>query len=604
MPGRRARPRRSAAATAAARPVAASLPVAQVMIDSPLPHLDHVFDYAVPADLDAAAVVGQPGARAVRRAPHRRLRRRPDRRGRACGRAEAARAGHRHRAGPDRPRPCASSARWPRGTPAPSATSCAPRCRRGTHGPRASRSSRRPGWPTPIPAARRAVGGLRQRCRAGAAAQRAAGHRHARGLVGRSRHLVGADAAALARCVLAQPVGRRHRRRARRRATSTAAWPSWPTPREAGALATLTADQGPERRYREFVRILRGGVRVVVGTRASVFAPLPDLRLIDRLGRRRRRPRRPAGAVLGRPRRRRPAVPPDRLRPRRGVAGPIGGDPAVVRERLGPLGGAVPRDARRPGAEGAGAVVRGCGPRRGRGGGAHPAPGLGGRASRAAVGCRPRAGGPPRVRAGARLPVLPRGGAGARAEGRCALAGGRRRPGVQLVRRDRRFVGLPGVRRPPAARRHRRSGAHRRGDRPGLPGRARGGEPCRAHGGAGARRAADRRRHAGCRAGVRPGVPCRADPRCPCAGPAALARRGRGRRAPVVRRRPARGPRGARHRDRRERAAGGAGARAVGRAVAGRPRAARAGGGRAAAGDPDGRPARRCRRTSPRSRGR
>ena len=47
-----------------------------------------------------------------------------------------------------------------------------------------------------------------------------------------------------------------------------------------GAVATLTADMGPERRYREFLRVLRGGVRIVVGTRASVFAPVPDLRLI------------------------------------------------------------------------------------------------------------------------------------------------------------------------------------------------------------------------------------------------------------------------------------------------------------------------------------
>ncbi len=46
------------------------------------------------------------------------------------------------------------------------------------------------------------------------------------------------------------------------------------------AVAQLTADMGPERRYREFLRILRGGARVVVGTRASVFAPVADLRLI------------------------------------------------------------------------------------------------------------------------------------------------------------------------------------------------------------------------------------------------------------------------------------------------------------------------------------
>lgn len=53
-----------------------------------------------------------------------------------------------------------------------------------------------------------------------------------------------------------------------------------PAADEAGAIATLTADMGPERRYRQFLKVLRGGARVVVGTRASVFAPVPDLRLI------------------------------------------------------------------------------------------------------------------------------------------------------------------------------------------------------------------------------------------------------------------------------------------------------------------------------------
>lgn len=49
---------------------------------------------------------------------------------------------------------------------------------------------------------------------------------------------------------------------------------------QAGVLATLTADQGPERRYREFLRVLRRGARIVVGTRGAVFAPVADLRLI------------------------------------------------------------------------------------------------------------------------------------------------------------------------------------------------------------------------------------------------------------------------------------------------------------------------------------
>ncbi|WP_445154290.1 primosomal protein N' [Arthrobacter sp. Hor0625] len=40
--------------------LAADLPVARVLLESPLPHLDRPFDYSVPADLDAAA---QPGVR-------------------------------------------------------------------------------------------------------------------------------------------------------------------------------------------------------------------------------------------------------------------------------------------------------------------------------------------------------------------------------------------------------------------------------------------------------------------------------------------------------------------------------------------------------------
>lgn len=43
---------------------------------------------------------------------------------------------------------------------------------------------------------------------------------------------------------------------------------------------SLTADAGPERRYREFVRVLRGGAPIVVGTRSAVFAPVPALGLI------------------------------------------------------------------------------------------------------------------------------------------------------------------------------------------------------------------------------------------------------------------------------------------------------------------------------------
>lgn len=43
---------------------------------------------------------------------------------------------------------------------------------------------------------------------------------------------------------------------------------------------TLTADAGPARRYRDFLAVSRGTRRVVVGTRAAAFAPVHDLGLV------------------------------------------------------------------------------------------------------------------------------------------------------------------------------------------------------------------------------------------------------------------------------------------------------------------------------------
>lgn len=45
-------------------------------------------------------------------------------------------------------------------------------------------------------------------------------------------------------------------------------------------VALLTADLGPARRYRAFLRVLRGHARIVVGTRAAAFAPVRDLGLV------------------------------------------------------------------------------------------------------------------------------------------------------------------------------------------------------------------------------------------------------------------------------------------------------------------------------------
>jgi primosomal protein N' (replication factor Y) len=45
-------------------------------------------------------------------------------------------------------------------------------------------------------------------------------------------------------------------------------------------IAVLAAEAGPERRYRDFLRVLRRHARIVIGTRSAVFAPVADLRLI------------------------------------------------------------------------------------------------------------------------------------------------------------------------------------------------------------------------------------------------------------------------------------------------------------------------------------
>ncbi len=47
-----------------------------------------------------------------------------------------------------------------------------------------------------------------------------------------------------------------------------------------GSFAVLAADAGPAARYRNFLAAARGGVRLVAGTRAAVFAPVRDLGLV------------------------------------------------------------------------------------------------------------------------------------------------------------------------------------------------------------------------------------------------------------------------------------------------------------------------------------
>ncbi|HSE70569.1 MAG TPA: primosomal protein N' [Nocardioidaceae bacterium] len=47
-----------------------------------------------------------------------------------------------------------------------------------------------------------------------------------------------------------------------------------------GHHVVLTADAGPSERYRSFLAVRRGAVRIVVGTRAAAFAPVHDLGLV------------------------------------------------------------------------------------------------------------------------------------------------------------------------------------------------------------------------------------------------------------------------------------------------------------------------------------
>ncbi|MFI9727838.1 primosomal protein N' [Streptomyces sp. NPDC102351] len=47
-----------------------------------------------------------------------------------------------------------------------------------------------------------------------------------------------------------------------------------------GRHAVLTADAGPEKRYAQWLAVRRGAVRAVIGTRAAMFAPVRDLGLV------------------------------------------------------------------------------------------------------------------------------------------------------------------------------------------------------------------------------------------------------------------------------------------------------------------------------------
>ena len=266
--------------------LAATLPVARVLVDVPLAHLDRPFDYAVPADLEDAARPGRPGQGAVRRAGRRRLRARARRAQRARRPADPA-APRR-----SRPSPC-SRRRWRalcRAVADRYAGTLADVLRLAVP-PRHARAEKEPPPTLPPPRADpdRSDHAVRSD-RAGAVGLGVLPGRARRSSPGSGRAsaaggLDGAPGAGLGgrasptRSPPASAAGAARSSSSRTAGTSTSSRPCSP----AGSLVPptrLEADLGPAPRYRAFLAALRGQARVVVGTRAAAFAPVADLGLV------------------------------------------------------------------------------------------------------------------------------------------------------------------------------------------------------------------------------------------------------------------------------------------------------------------------------------
>ena len=253
---------------------AGALPVARVAVDSPLPHLDRLFDYAVPAELDDRA---QPGVRIKVRFAGRLVS------GYLIERADGSPHAGRLSAlagvvSPERVL-TAEVARLARAVADRYAGTMADVLRLAVP-PRHARVEQaavpEPVLTVPVAPARTA-----------ALADYTDGIAFTQALgTGLSPHAVwtvpaGRDwAGDLADAVLATLDGDRGavlvlpdgRDVARVDAALTAVLGT-------GRHVALTADLGPAERYRRFLAVSRGAVRVVVGTRAAAFAPVHDLGL-------------------------------------------------------------------------------------------------------------------------------------------------------------------------------------------------------------------------------------------------------------------------------------------------------------------------------------
>lgn len=253
--------------------MAAALPVARVCVDTPLAHLDRPFDYQVPAEFDDAAL---PGVRLRVRFAGRLVD------GWLLERLE--RSDHPGRLGWIERVVSAEPALSPQ--IAALARAVADRCA-GTMNdvlrlavpPRHARTEAEPGMAAVAVPQRPEAGGW-GRYRRGTAflealQQGRAAHACWQALPGEDWPTRLAEAA-----VTVAATGRGallvlpdHRDTARvHAAVATLAGPD--------AVVTLAAEAGPALRYRRWLAVRRGAVRIVVGTRAAAFAPVADLGLM------------------------------------------------------------------------------------------------------------------------------------------------------------------------------------------------------------------------------------------------------------------------------------------------------------------------------------
>ena len=273
----RATARRRTAAKAAAAEPASTAPVAQVLVEVPLAHLDRTFDYLVPASMDDAAV---PGVRVKVRFA-----------GQEVGGYLLSRAAASDHPGRLTPLRRVVSAE-PVLSPAVAGLAAEVAARyAGTRSdvlrlavpPRHAATERAaPSPPAVAPAytVEAALGSWSEHPTGGAYLRRLATGESPRAVWAAPpgcewpllvAHAVAATYAGSGRGVLVCVPDAKDVDRVSRALTRVLG---------EGQHVTLTAQPGPARRYRDFLAVSRGARRVVVGTRAAAFAPVHDLGLV------------------------------------------------------------------------------------------------------------------------------------------------------------------------------------------------------------------------------------------------------------------------------------------------------------------------------------